>query len=120
MTSERAEAAVDREARIGLNEAMFREVNDRLRGLNETFATLTDKVDLVCECGDRACVQRIEMPPSAYEALRADPMLFAVVPGHEAADVEEVIEHHGAYDIVRKYGERSQQIAEATDPRSGV
>ncbi len=96
---------------------MFREVNERLQGLNETFATFTNKMDLICECGDRACIERIVMPPDEYDGVRADPALFAVVPGHEEPDVEEVVEQRGHYAIVRKYPGRPQQIAEATDTR---
>ena len=34
----------ERERRIGLNEAIFREANERIREVNETFATLTDEL----------------------------------------------------------------------------
>jgi hypothetical protein len=40
----------ERERRIGLNEAVFREANERIREVNETFATLTDELMFVCEC----------------------------------------------------------------------
>ena len=40
----------ERERRLGLNEALFREVNERLRGLNEAFGEVTNRMELVCEC----------------------------------------------------------------------
>jgi hypothetical protein len=47
----------ERERRIGLNEAVFREANERIREVNETFATLTDELLLVCECGQSTCAE---------------------------------------------------------------
>ena len=112
MTSE------DRDRRIGANEALFRQVNERMRDLNETFATFTNRMDLMCECGATDCTERISMEAQAYEELRSDPTLFAVVPGHEAPDVEYVVEKRGGYDVIRKRDGIPAQIAEETDPRA--
>jgi hypothetical protein len=49
--------------------------------------------------------------------LRADPTQFAVVPGHEFANVEEVVARHEGYDVVRKVEGVARHIAEVTDPR---
>jgi len=107
----------ERERRIGLNEAVFREANERIQELNQTFATFTDALVLVCECGDGKCVEQITMPPGEYEELRADPAHFAVAPGHEIPDVERVIAQRDGYDVVRKSEGVPQRIAEVTDPR---
>jgi hypothetical protein len=107
----------ERERRIGLNEAVFREANERIRELNETFATLTDELKLVCECGHSTCAEQIWMKPSDYEALRAEPADFAIVPGHEIPDVEEVIVRREEYAIVRKNEGIPRRVAEVTDPR---
>jgi hypothetical protein len=107
----------ERERRIGLNEAVFREANERIQELNETFATFSDALVLVCECGDGKCVEQIRMPPAAYEELRADPAHFAIAPGHEIPDVERVIAKRDGYDVVKKNEGVPQQIAEVTDPR---
>ena len=111
------ESMDERERRIGLNEAVFREANERIQELNETFATFSDALVLVCECGDGKCVEQIRMPPAAYEELRADPTQFAIAPGHEIPDVERVIAKRDGYDVVRKNEGVPQQIAEVTDPR---
>ncbi|HKI22464.1 MAG TPA: hypothetical protein VKA24_03505 [Gaiellaceae bacterium] len=107
----------ERERRIGLNEAVFREANERIRDVNETFATLTDELMLVCECGHGTCAEQISMKPGEYEALRAQPADFAIVPGHEIPDVEEVIARSEAYVIVRKNAGIPRRVAEVTDPR---
>ena len=108
----------ERTERVGKNEALFRVVNERLEDLNEGFVTLTNTFDIVCECGRLDCMEQIVMSPAAYEQLRADPALFAVIPGHEARDVEEIVASHDGYDVIRKDPGRPEELAEATDPRS--
>ena len=107
-----------REERIGLNEAVFREVNERISELADDFELRAEPLNLICECGDAACVQPLSMSYAEYERVRSDPHLFAVYPGHEAGDVERVVERTGGYDIVLKRKGVSQTIAEQTDPRS--
>jgi len=106
-----------REERIGLNEAVFREVNERIEGLAETFDLKTQSLDLICECGDATCVERISMTPAEYEQIRSEANQFAVHPGHDYPDVESIVARLKGYDIVRKKKGVAAQIAEQTDPR---
>ena len=106
-----------REERIGLNEAVFREVNERIDDLADTFDLKSQQLDLVCECGDANCVQRITMTPAEYEQLRSDSHQFAVFPGHEYSDVESVVDRRKGYDVVEKTKGAPERIAEQTDPR---
>ncbi len=106
-----------REERIGLNEAVFREVNERIKDLAETFDLKTQALDLICECGDAACVERISMTRAEYEELRSDAHQFAVHPGHVYPDVESVVARLKGYNVVRKSRGVPKQIAEQTDPR---
>jgi hypothetical protein len=106
-----------REERIGLNEAVFREVNERIENLAQRFELQEEPLDLVCECGDADCVRHISMTRAEYEEIRSDPRQFAVHPGHEYPDVEEVIERRKGYDIVNKNQGIPKRIAEQTDPR---
>lgn len=106
-----------REERIGLNEAVFREVNERIEDLADRFELKDEPLDLVCECGDADCVRRISMTRGEYEELRSDPRQFAVHPGHEYPDVEQVVERRKGYDIVAKNSGAPERIAEQTDPR---
>jgi hypothetical protein len=108
-----------REERIGLNEAVFREVNERIEALAETFQLDSEPLDLICECGDATCVQRIRMTAPEYEQLRSESHQFAVYTGHVAADVERVIDRRPGYDIVRKDEGVPKFVAEQTDPRAG-
>jgi hypothetical protein len=107
----------EHERRVALNEAVFREANERIQELNQTFATFTNELVLVCECGDGHCAEKISMAPDAYEELRSDSANFAVVPGHEMPEVEKVIAQREGYDVVRKDKGIPRKVAEITDPR---
>ena len=107
----------ERARRIGLNEALFREVNERLNDVNNTFAVMTGVVEILCECGDLGCVEQLSLAPGDYEHVRSDPTWFAVVPGHDVAAVEFVIASYPAYDIVQKRPGTPAEVAEATDVR---
>ena len=100
-----------------MNEALFRRTNERLESLNEAFSTITDDFDVVCECGDGTCFERILMPKDAYERMRAEATLFVVVPGHSRLAVEAIVEEHPTWQIVQKRVPDAIRIAELTDPR---
>lgn len=108
-----------RAERIGENEALFRSVNEQVRRLSDAWAVRDDTIRIVCECGSTSCVEQIALHPSEYERIRADGALFAVCPGHEAADVEDVVARNDGYWTVRKHPGLPERIAEATDPRDG-
>lgn len=94
-----------REKRLGLNEAVFREVNERIEGISKLFRWgKREPLDLVCECSNATCVRRIEMSQADYQALRSDETHFALYPGHADAEIEEVIASHAGYEIVAKRG----------------
>jgi hypothetical protein len=103
----------EREERIARNEAVFRTVNEGIRSGNEGAGGPTA---YLCECGVLGCNLLIELRAEEYEAVRADPSRFALVPGHEIPDVEDVVERHDGYLVVRKKPE-TRPIAEQTDPR---
>jgi len=108
----------ERDRRIGENEAIFRQVNERVSELNRSFSVVLERGDYLCECGDEECVERIALTPEEYERVRADPTQFVVKPGHVAPDVEDVVRAEPEYRIVRKRDEDAAAIARETDPRS--
>jgi hypothetical protein len=108
----------ERERRMGVNEALFREVNERLKDLNETFGAVTNRIELVCECADPGCADRLTLSVREYEQLRAEPDLFVIAPGHAAPHVEEVIAAGDGWEIVHKNPGDPAKLARATDPRS--
>lgn len=105
----------ERARRIGLNEALFREVNEAVSSISGDSAP---DFEIVCECGDLGCSERIHITNAAYTALRSDSHQFALVPGHEIPDVEQVIADEGAYSVVRKTAPEARELAERTDPNT--
>ena len=97
-------------------QTLFREINERLEELNKTFSEFTAKMELICECGVLTCIERFPMDVGEYEHLRADPKTFAVKPGHELPDVEDVIEEHDHYLVVCKKPGDPAAVAMAKDP----
>jgi hypothetical protein len=108
----------ERDERAGKNEALFREINERIEGLNRAFEPLTGDFDVVCECARVDCAERIRLTLAAYERVRADPTHFIVASGHVDASVERVVETEPGYKIVEKRPGKPAQVAQATDPRS--
>jgi hypothetical protein len=108
--------ASQRDARLAQNEIRFRELNEQEAHLDPREPA-PDRIDLVCECSDRECTRTFSMPFSEYEWLRQNPWRFAVLPGHEAPAVEDVVERNECYAIVEKHSETHHQV-EVADPRS--
>jgi hypothetical protein len=108
----------ERERRIGLNETLFREVNERVRGINDSFGERLEEAQFVCECGDETCMERVRLPVADYERVRSDAELFVVKPGHEIGDVEVVVERHEGWDVVKKRSGEPAELARERDPRS--
>jgi hypothetical protein len=107
-----ASAVGFREERVGANEAIFREVNERIESLAGQFAKLAGRLgwdaekqlQLICECDKVTCAEGIRMSRAEYEAVRADDTHFALYPGHADLEVERVISSHPDYEIVAKDG----------------
>jgi hypothetical protein len=103
----------DRTEKIGMNEALFREVNERIEQLQGDAAGL-NTFNIVCECGALDCTERFEIKSDDYQVLRQDVHRFAVVPGHERPDVEHAVERRGAYTVVEKTDPDAARAAEQT------
>jgi hypothetical protein len=107
----------ERAARLARNEARFREINERVeRDLAPIVDPHDEQLPFVCECGRPSCTDSISLYVAEYERIRSDPTSFAVVPGHEIDDVEDVIERTDRFAVVRKHPE-TWEIAQQTDPR---
>jgi hypothetical protein len=107
----------ERQRRIGKNEALFREVNERIERVTETLQVTTERLSILCECGDDSCTQQLEVTIPEFERIRADSTLFFVERGHELPDVEDVVEQTPAYDVVRKKPGGPAEVARELDSR---
>ena len=93
-------------------------MNERVRALaTEARTHEPEHLSFVCECGKSDCTATVQLSIREYEGVRKDPTHFVVVPGHEIPHVEDVLERHERYDVVRKHAHEAQ-IAIETDPRS--
>jgi hypothetical protein len=77
---------------------VFREVNERILELGPPAVGV---VDLVCECSVEHCVQLMTMSPDDYDAVRSEPGLWAVLPGHEQHEPGEVVRRTDQYVLVK-------------------
>ena len=106
--------------RAAENETLFREVNDRVKQLNEAFEPLVPFGEWACECPRIDCIQQSRMTLEEYEALRSSPNRFAVAPGaaHVDPEVERVVERTERFWIVEKIGAAGERVREL-DRRRG-
>ena len=51
--------------------------------------------------------------------MRSDPRRFAIVPGHDIADVEDVVERHERYAVIEKHAD-TDDIVMPTDTRRAL
>jgi hypothetical protein len=107
----------ERARRIGLNEALFRRVNDEVEAVNARFGRI-EHLSVVCECGDGDCMATFDVATSEYEQIRANPQRFLVLPGHESPDVETVVASGDGYAVVEKDDGVPEEVARETDLRS--
>jgi hypothetical protein len=91
------------EQRAARNEALFREVNENIARLDETHGDADGSV-FVCECANPECTERLTVDADTYRRVREEPRWFLLVPGHEDAQLERVVERQPDYLIVEKTG----------------
>ena len=99
--------------RIGHNEAIFRDINERIaRG--QWPGDPQGPIAFRCECGNLTCNMLVEVTAGDYERVRSDARHFILVPGHEIVAVETVIERADGHVVVEKLGEAGE-VARDTD-----
>jgi hypothetical protein len=98
------------------NEALFREVNERIEGVSSTLVPGDEPMEFLCECDNRDCVEKVSATAAEYEAIRAVETQFVVLPGHEDPGVEHVVLQSERFLVVEKEGEAAHE-AQESDPR---
>ena len=106
-----------RARRSAENQVRFREVNERIAELSGALEPSMPTVGWTCECSRLDCAEHVEMAITQYEAVRAEPRLFLVAPGHDEPGVERVVSRAEGYWIVVKVG-AGAEVAEQLDPRA--
>jgi len=110
-----------RDERTAANEALLREVNDRIQDVGERLSVLPDdeRLDFRCECGRSGCLTMISMSVREYRHVRSDNDRFAVAPGHEDDEIERVVERADRYVIVDKRPQAEPLVGADGVPDSG-
>jgi hypothetical protein len=108
----------ERARRVGLNEAIFRQVNEQIRDLNRELGAEEGTMTVICECGHSDCTDRLEVAVTAYERVRSNSRHYVIAPGHEIPDVERVVERADGYDVVQKDEGEAAELSRKLDPRS--
>src|ERR1051325_9149204 len=92
------------------NQALFREVNERLEDLNHAFEEVLPSGEFVCECAHQGCIQHVTLTVPDYEAVRQHGARFLVAPSDEHVwpDVARIIERNETYWVVEKIDDAGQ------------
>jgi len=106
----------EREHRLAQNEALFREVNERVEAVAHRLGPGVP-FEFLCECANADCTFRITLPLGVYETIRADAKQFVVLPLHYTPEIEDLVVQNETYWVVTKTGETGEYV-EQLDPRS--
>jgi hypothetical protein len=106
-----------RQQRLAQNEALFREINERILELAETHADADHVYDFYCECSNADCTFRVSLRVREYEAVRRVPTRFIVLPEHDLPEIEAVEKRNDGWWVVEKRGEPAR-LVEELDPRT--
>ena len=79
---------------------LFREVNERV--VEVSRQAVEGEIEILCECGEDACLAQITLTARQYDAVRDIPSRFVVAVGHEDTQVERIVETRAAYVVVEK------------------
>jgi len=105
----------ERSKRLAKNETIFRAGNE---SIDTAVGGKLEQAPYLCECGEERCFETVLLTSAEYEAVRAHPARFFVIPGHEDLTAGEVVvEQYDRYTLVEKQGQE-RGIVERRDPRA--
>ena len=99
-------------------EALFRDVNERIAESAQRFDA--ESTEFICECSDPDCTHRVEATLDEYEEVRADGATFLLVPGHEHADIERIVDERDRFNVVEKVQATVRETVRRLDPRAAA
>lgn len=107
----------DHKRRLADNEALFREVNERVQEKADGHGDDGHVYAYFCECSRRDCVERVHRTSAEYEEIRAHGARFILVAGHQIDEIENVVDVAPDLVVVEKQGVAGDR-AETLDPRA--
>lgn len=118
----RVDGSHDRAIRAARNQALFRAVNEKIRGVNSDFGELTGTFTVACECAESCCFEMLELPIDVYERIRESPYRFVVLPDHVDPLVEDIVGAEDGFTVVEMTAPEVRELLEQTasgSPRTG-
>ncbi|MGH3072299.1 MAG: hypothetical protein ACRDNB_08535 [Gaiellaceae bacterium] len=106
----------ERERRLAQNEALFREVNEKVQAVATTHGDDDHVYEFYCECSNADCTLQVPATIAAYEAVREHPDRFLIFPRHALPDIETVLEETPDWWVIEKTGEAGSYVSRL-DPR---
>ncbi len=101
---------------LATNEALFREVNERIEAVSQSVALGDEAMEFLCECDRPDCRENVNVTRAEYEAVRAVPTHFIGLPNHQDPRIEHVAVANERFLVVEKEGKAARR-AEESDPR---
>jgi hypothetical protein len=92
------------------NQALWREVNERLRLVAET----SEHMEFLCVCADLDCTETLNLTVPSTNAR------FPIAIGHDFPEFENVVEENGSYAVVQKKSRSGRGGCEARPPLRGL
>ena len=106
----------ERHLRQARNEALLREVNERVATLDRSPRTAwangsDERFAFQCECGRApTCGEQISLTLAEYDEVRSQADRFLVMPGHEEPLIERVVLRDDRYLVVDKVAEVEREV----------
>lgn len=96
---------------------MFREVNERVRAINESLELAEREGQFLCECARGDCTKQVTVSLDDYEEIRRVPTHFLVAGmNHVDPEIERIFAKREGYFVVEKFGKAGAAAIEL-DPR---
>jgi hypothetical protein len=102
--------------RLAKNEAVFRDVNERVEEVARTPGAAGALTEFLCECVNGDCYEHVQLSLAEYEQVRSNATHFLVAPGHVDTTIETLVRETERFAIVEKQGEAAEEAKEL-DPR---
>lgn len=99
--------------KLAANEAVFREVNERVEEVASAWTPPGEPMELICECSHEVCMERVHVTRDDYTRVRADDTRFLVVDSHVVEEIERRVATAGDATVVEKIGPGRAVVASA-------
>src|SRR5207253_11152171 len=98
------------------NGVVVRELNEWSEEVSDDrFGTTRTMDSYLCECSNARCTDPISLTRTEYEAVRAEPIRFAIALDHENPETDRVLTENHRFATVEKLLGVASRIARATN-----